>query len=367
MDKTARKKIFLSGPFTNSCLFVRGMIEKVFSDRGFEVLQKHGEVLAPSSELIKQCDAMLYIYGTSRAGIRDVWNRSLVVRELEFAAMHRKPGAAVFIGLDDAVTEEEVSRLRTHLRRQLENKVLSLSGMRDDEGNGNFIALASIIYTVIDAAYNHNVLQELYQGKLSDEVIVGLSDKQTARLTIAALKANSADANLPGIDEVSHWIKQIEAFVGQWGERVGPVVNDQVFISYSSHDVEMAERLETALKRYSYAVWRDESKLEGGAALTQTLLQGVATSGVMLVLCSEAAANSDWVAREIELGLSIQKESGLQNFVVPLRLDGAVEGVVSVLRDVKHLPLETELFEEHVEHISKQIAKPRVWHREHDQ
>ncbi len=99
------------------------MIRRVFETRGFVVQEKHGGISEPAAALIDDTAAIVYVYGTQPVDIRDTWDRSLVIRELDFAAHRRPPAVAVIIGDDGAALQPEAKRLRKHLKRQLRDKV----------------------------------------------------------------------------------------------------------------------------------------------------------------------------------------------------------------------------------------------------
>lgn len=77
------------------------------------------------------------------------------------------------------------------------------------------------------------------------------------------------------------------------------------FLSYSSRDAAVAGRIQRFLERYRLPgggrlrVYRDETDMEGGE-LPGQIRRALAGSGCLVVCCSEAAAGSAWVEREIQ-------------------------------------------------------------------
>jgi hypothetical protein len=77
------------------------------------------------------------------------------------------------------------------------------------------------------------------------------------------------------------------------------------FLSYSSRDAVVVTRVQRFLEGYRLPegrrlrVYRDETDIAGGE-LPEQLRAALANSSSLLVCCSEAAAKSEWVAREIE-------------------------------------------------------------------
>ena len=77
----------------------------------------------------------------------------------------------------------------------------------------------------------------------------------------------------------------------------GPVRH--VFISHSSQQVELAARIETLLEKAGLDVWLDRSEIRLGALLRSELQTSIESSRVLLLLWSNAAARSRWVAAEL--------------------------------------------------------------------
>jgi hypothetical protein len=79
------------------------------------------------------------------------------------------------------------------------------------------------------------------------------------------------------------------------------------FLSYSRRDRDLAERLQRALERFakpwnrarSLRVYRDVSSLSPQAGLWDSIVRGLERSEWFVLLASPAAAQSDWVDREV--------------------------------------------------------------------
>ena len=90
----------------------------------------------------------------------------------------------------------------------------------------------------------------------------------------------------------------------------------RAFISYSHSDEAFARRLHHDLERYRIparvvqtrglisnrlgTVFRDRDELASSASLTDTIREALRESECLIVICSPAAADSRWVAAEIE-------------------------------------------------------------------
>lgn len=95
------------------------------------------------------------------------------------------------------------------------------------------------------------------------------------------------------------------------------------FLSYSSKDVASVTRIQRFLEHYRLPdgrrmrIYRDDTDISGGELPAQ-LRAALAASGCLLVCCSEAAARSDWVTREIDAF----RELATGRPILPLLLDG---------------------------------------------
>lgn len=108
----------------------------------------------------------------------------------------------------------------------------------------------------------------------------------------------------------------------------------RAFISYSSSDRAAAEKLQRSLESYRVPkplrrsgihrnervspIFRDRSDLKASADLGQTIQEALESSEYLIVLCSPAAATSQWVEREI----SFFKELGRSNNIIAVIVRG---------------------------------------------
>jgi Flp pilus assembly protein TadD len=88
------------------------------------------------------------------------------------------------------------------------------------------------------------------------------------------------------------------------------------FISHSSANRTVASKLEKALEAAGLAVWLDDSEITLGALLGQELQDSIRSSHVLLLLWSENAAASRWVATEWLTAFHLNR------YIVPCVLDG---------------------------------------------
>jgi hypothetical protein len=87
------------------------------------------------------------------------------------------------------------------------------------------------------------------------------------------------------------------------------------FISHSSEDAEIAEKVQKILSDAGLTIWLDHSALRFGALLRDELMAALRGSRVVILLWSKAASKSRWVASEF-LGAY-----HMDHFIVPVSLD----------------------------------------------
>lgn len=89
---------------------------------------------------------------------------------------------------------------------------------------------------------------------------------------------------------------------------------EQVFVSYSSHDLEAATRVARALGDAGIRFWLAPEFIDGGEDFLRKIPLAIDACKVALILLSDAAVRSPWIAREATLAVSRGK------VVVPVSL-----------------------------------------------
>ena len=89
----------------------------------------------------------------------------------------------------------------------------------------------------------------------------------------------------------------------------------RIFISYSRHDSNHADRWYTALTEREHEVWMDRIELRAGAEWRREIEEYIQWSEAMVVMWSQHAQESKWVRREVELADSLDKT------IIPLQID----------------------------------------------
>jgi hypothetical protein len=96
-----------------------------------------------------------------------------------------------------------------------------------------------------------------------------------------------------------------------------------IFIAHSSRDKSFVRRLAIDVSVRGVPVWFDEWEIKVGDSITHKISEGIDSSGWLAVVLSEASVQSEWVKRE--LGVGLMRELDQKSvFVLPIRLDDAV-------------------------------------------
>jgi hypothetical protein len=93
-----------------------------------------------------------------------------------------------------------------------------------------------------------------------------------------------------------------------------------VFISYSHHDGEFAERLASQLVKHKAQVWIDKWKLNVGDSIIDRIQTAIAGASALLVVLSQSSVKSEWCKKELSAGLLRELEEK-QVVVLPLLLE----------------------------------------------
>ncbi|MFC1937437.1 toll/interleukin-1 receptor domain-containing protein [Chloroflexota bacterium] len=81
-----------------------------------------------------------------------------------------------------------------------------------------------------------------------------------------------------------------------------------VFISYASADRSFASKLANDLKSKGLNVWFDQWELKVGDSLTHKIGSAIKTQDFLIVVLSKASVESEWVLKELSIGLMRELE-----------------------------------------------------------
>jgi hypothetical protein len=106
-----------------------------------------------------------------------------------------------------------------------------------------------------------------------------------------------------------------------------------VFLSYSSKDKAVADRISGILKKLNYEVWIDSDKIRPGEQISTKISEGLKATDYFLLLISENSNQSPWVKQEVATAFRLSNEKKLA--FVPVVLDDAsvpfeLEGVLYI-------------------------------------
>jgi len=91
--------------------------------------------------------------------------------------------------------------------------------------------------------------------------------------------------------------------------------SQMMVISYSRDDLLHAEKLQEALERYGYFVWRDLESIRGGQNWPKALGEAIADSDVFLLVWSKHAQGSHFIEFEWSTAIALRKQ------IIPCHLD----------------------------------------------
>ena len=93
-----------------------------------------------------------------------------------------------------------------------------------------------------------------------------------------------------------------------------------VFVSHSSRDKEVAERLAVALSVQGYSVWFDAWELLAGQNIVDAVYKGITASRFMVVLLSKQSVQSQWVISEFTAARS-QEIKAREVIILPVMIE----------------------------------------------
>lgn len=114
-----------------------------------------------------------------------------------------------------------------------------------------------------------------------------------------------------------------------------------IFISYSSKNKDIAERIANGLNALNYAVWYDAWAIGPGDSIIQKINEGLAENDILLILLSPDSVSSEWVKRELDTALTHQL-SGQNVTVIPILIEKCA--IPATLKAVRYIEM-TEDFQ----------------------
>ena len=327
--------VFITGPFEGLAQWVRQMVIYAFERAGHEVRMKHGGVAEPVSTLIESADAMVAVVGAVDPSIADVWGQSLVDKELEYGYFCKKPVWPVLLAESwNCRSEGSLKRLRKRLKGVGKPVVLKLQDRDSGDDSPRYQDEPSHLFGCLLAHAKANGVGD--SAHLQRLRVAASEVTEPAHVDIwnKALNPKQASArlgelvgthqDLGSIFEAD--LKTLCDAVRSWGEagRAGMLRPRKVFISYArrdfADDTAWIDGLGETLEEDGFEPWRDTRRLSGGDRFEAIIEHEIDRSGAFIVLASEHAARSDWVAKEVERARKRRVDD--PDFkIIPIRLD----------------------------------------------
>ena len=96
-----------------------------------------------------------------------------------------------------------------------------------------------------------------------------------------------------------------------------------IFISYSNHDVEVAEQLAMELVNIGVDVWFDKWRIKGGDSIVESVDAAIDRCQIFIVLLSKHALKSKWVTQETSTAFQrkLNRRARAKFKIVPIRVD----------------------------------------------
>lgn len=119
-----------------------------------------------------------------------------------------------------------------------------------------------------------------------------------------------------------------------------PIDYYSCFISHSSHDTALAERLYADLQAKGVRCWYAPHDMQIGEPILDGIDRGIRLHDKLLLILSEASVESGWVEQEVHMALAREKTER-RRVLFPIRLDDAViesrRGWPAILRETIHI------------------------------
>lgn len=112
-----------------------------------------------------------------------------------------------------------------------------------------------------------------------------------------------------------------------------------IFVSYSSSDGQVAERIANGLKALGYRVWYAEWEIAPGDSIVEKINDALARNDTLLLLLSPNSVNSRWVQRELDTALMAQLR-GQDVVVVPMLIEEC--DIPAVLATIKWIDITSD-------------------------
>lgn len=112
------------------------------------------------------------------------------------------------------------------------------------------------------------------------------------------------------------------------------------FISYSSQDRDIAERIYGDLQENSVRCWFAPEDMKIGEPIRVTIDRAIHSHDKLLLILSQGSVGSQWVETEVERALERERKEGIL-ILFPIRIDDTIfevsEGWATYIRNARHI------------------------------
>lgn len=183
----------------------------------------------------------------------------------------------------------------------------------------------------LDAAARSNVLFEL-------GFLAGRLGAQRVFLVHTGHRHLQLPSDLHGWRFLGPRVPEAAAAIRRDLELVGPRRDDALqfyscFLSYAYEDKAFAQRIYDDLQEVGVRCWLDAHQIKAGDRIYDAIDRAIRVHDKLLLILSERSVRSEWVRKEMEIALGLEK-AGSRTVLFPLRVDDAVfgEGPPSIKR-----------------------------------
>jgi TIR domain len=113
----------------------------------------------------------------------------------------------------------------------------------------------------------------------------------------------------------------------EYGDNLVDKQRWDVFISYSSKDINIVSKIVDDLQRSGFNIWQDQSELLPGMRLRETIYEGIQNSACILILLSNNSLLSKWVINELDAAMIREIREG-KSLGIPILLGRVNEAAI---------------------------------------
>ena len=112
--------------------------------------------------------------------------------------------------------------------------------------------------------------------------------------------------------------------------------NFRIFLSHSSLDKTLIDKIFLELQKSEINVWYDKYEIEYGDSITDKINEGLYNCGLGLICVSQNFLRSNWAKREMNYYLQKQISSG-ENNLICINMDVSHNNLPPLIQDYRYL------------------------------